>query len=421
MNPYALIVVTALLADWGLNLAADLFNLRALSPKLPEEFHGVYDAETYRRSQDYTRVRTRFGLLPRTVNLLLLLLFWFLDGFDLLDRWLSSFGRGTISTGLAFIGILALGHALLTLPFRLYSTFVIEARFGFNRTTHATFWVDLAKGLVLSVALGAPVLTVILFLFERAGPLAWVYCWIATTALVLLIQFITPAWILPLFNTFTPVEAGELRDAILSYARSVAFPLKGIFVIDGSKRSTRSNAFFTGFGKHKRIALFDTLIDSQTTPELVAVVAHEIGHYKKRHILKRLVFSIVHMGVVLALLSFFLTHDGLFAAFGMQRRPIYAGLVFFSLLYTPIELVLSFVLHASSRRDEYAADRFAAQTTGQPEMLASALKHLSVHNLSNLTPHPFYVALNHSHPSVLNRITALRSLSREDSPIGSRA
>jgi STE24 endopeptidase len=410
VNIYALVILWALIADWALNLVADLLNLRALRPELPGEFRDAYDADSYRRSQLYTRTRTWFDIIPTTFNLIVLIAFWFLGGFATLDGWLRGFGLAPMWTGLAFIGALALGHGALNLPFRLYSTFVIEERFGFNRTTWRTFWIDLVKALVLGIVVGAPVLAAILLLFERAGPLAWLYCWIATSMFSLALQFVAPTWIMPLFNTFTPLDTGELREAILTYARSVRFPLQGIFVLDGSRRSSKANAFFTGFGSRKRIALFDTLIANHGTTELVSVVAHEIGHYKKHHIVKRLALAIAHTGVLFALLQVVLSREGLFLAFGVQEPSVYAGLVFFGLLYTPVELGLSFWLQASSRRDEYQADRFAAETVGESEPLVAALKRLSLDSLSNLTPHPFYVALHYSHPPVMQRIAALRGM-----------
>jgi STE24 endopeptidase len=232
---------------------------------------------------------------------------------------------------------------------------------------------------------------------------------LGTIVFMLFVQYIAPNWIMPLFNKFTPLEDGDLRTGIEEYAASVRFPLKGIFVMDGSKRSTKSNAFFTGFGKNKRIALFDTLIEKNSVDELVAVLAHEIGHYKKKHILKSMVISILHTGVMFFLLSIFLTHQGLFDAFYMEQSSVYAGLIFFGMLYTPIELILSIFLHIFSRKNEYEADSFAARTFKKPDSLIGALKNLSVDNLSNLTPHPFYVFLNYSHPPVLQRIKAIRA------------
>ncbi len=409
MNVYAIVVLVALLAHWALELAADLLNLRALESPLPREFEGVYDAERYAKSQAYTRARTRFGILPRTFDLVVLLVFWFAGGFAALDRAVRELDLGTVPSGLLYVGALVVGHSVLHLPFRWYATFVLEERFGFNRTTVRTFFADLAKGLVLGALLGGVLLAAVLFFFERAGELAWVWAFAAVSLFTVVLQFLAPTLIFPLFNRFTPLADGETKGAILAYAQRVGFPLRDLFVVDGSRRSTKANAFFTGFGRNKRVALFDTLVARHGTGELVAVVAHEIGHFKKKHVLQGLALSIAHSGVLFFLLSLFLEEDALFAAFGVEGRPPYAGLVFFALLYTPIELVLGFFLNALSRRNEFEADRFAAETTGAPEDMAAALERLSAESLANLTPHPFYVALNYSHPPVLARIAALRA------------
>jgi STE24 endopeptidase len=408
MNVYAVIVLSTLLLDYTLNLLADFCNLRALRHELPAEFVDVYDAEAYRKSQEYTRVQTRFGILTSTCMLAVTLGFWFAGGFQWLDALVRSWHLGLLWTGLAYIGLLALGKGLLSLPFTLYDTFVIEARFGFNQTTLATFLTDLLKGLGLAVALGGPLLAGVMAFLAYAGPYAWVYCWLALTAFTLGLQWLAPTWIMPLFNTFTPLESGTLKDAILGYARTVNFAVEDVFVIDGSRRSSKSNAFFTGFGKHKRIALFDTLVTGHTVPELVAVLAHEIGHYKMKHVLRSTVLSIVHLGVMFALLSVFLNHAGLFQAFFVQQPSVYAGLVFFGMLYAPCELLLSIGMQMVSRRHEYEADRFAVDTFEEPTALAQALKKLSVHNLTNLTPHPFYVFLHYSHPPMLQRLRAIQ-------------
>jgi STE24 endopeptidase len=408
MNVYAVIVLSTLLLDYTLNLLADFCNLRALRHELPAEFVDVYDAEAYRKSQEYTRVQTRFGILTSTCMLTVTLGFWFAGGFQGLDALVRSWHMGLLWTGLAYIGLLALGKALLALPFTLYDTFVIEARFGFNQTSLATFLIDRLKGLGLAVALGGPLLAGVMAFLAYAGPYAWVYCWLALTVFTLGLQWLAPTWIMPLFNTFTPLEPGALKDAILGYARTVNFAVEDVFVLDGSKRSSKSNAFFTGFGKHKRIALFDTLVAGHTVPELVAVLAHEIGHYKMKHVLRSTVLSIVHMGVMFALLAVFLNHAGLFQAFFVQQPSVYAGLVFFGMLYAPCELLLSIGMQMVSRRHEYEADRFAVDTFEEPTALAQALKKLSVHNLANLTPHPFYVFLHYSHPPMLQRLRAIQ-------------
>ena len=285
---------------------------------------------------------------------------------------------------------------------------MIEERFGFNRTTPRTFFLDQVKGLVLALLLGGLLLAGILALFQYVGLCAWLYCWAAVITFSLAIQYIAPTWIMPLFNKFTPMESGELKEAILRYARSVNFPIKNVFVMDGSKRSSKSNAFFTGFGRNKRIALFDTLIRQQTVPEMIAVLAHEVGHYKKKHILQGTIISILYTGMIFFLLSLFLGSPDLYQTFYMRQESIYAGLIFFGLLYTPIELALSIVMQMVSRKNEYEADRFAAQTIDEPGNLIDALKKLSTTNLSNLTPHPFYVFLNYSHPPLMQRIKAIQ-------------
>lgn len=408
MNVYALVILVALLAEHALSVVADVLNLRHLRPELPPEFAGTYDAEAYRRSQEYTRARTRFALVPGTFDLALLLAFWGLGGFGWLDGAVRDLGLGELASGLVFIGALVLGRTIVHLPFRIWSTFVLEERFGFNRTTPRTFALDLAKGLLLTLVLGAPLLLAVLWLLGSAGSWAWLACWGFTSSFVVLVQLVAPTWILPLFNKFQPLPEGTLRSSLLGYAERVGFPLSDVYVVDGSRRSSKANAFFTGFGRNKRVALFDTLIERHSEDELVAVVAHEIGHFKRRHVLKGLALAIAHLGVLFGLLQVFLSHAGLFEAFGTQPS-VHAGLVFFALLYTPIELLLSVALNFVSRRNEFEADAFSAATTRAPETLVQALSRLSRDSLSNLTPHPFFVWLHHSHPPVLERIRALRA------------
>jgi STE24 endopeptidase len=407
MNIYQIIILATLLGKYFIDLISQWLNLKALRPELPEEFAGFYDAERYRKSQEYTRTRTRFHIIQSTCSLIVLLLFWFLGGFNTLDNIVRSWGLNRLLTGLCYIGLLALLSSILSIPFQLYSTFVIEERFGFNKTTLATFITDRLKGLALAVVLGGAVLAVILWLFDAAGPLAWLYCWIAVTVFSLLMQFIAPVWILPLFNKYTPLPDGELKSAIGEYAKSVHFGFRDIFVMDGSKRSSKANAFFTGFGKNKRIALFDTLIAEQSVPEIVAVLAHEVGHYKLKHIIVGTLITILHTGFLFFLLSFFIRSQGLVSAFYMEHVSVYAGVVFFGLLYEPVSFLLSIFLNMVSRHNEYSADRYSIRTTQQPEHLVTALKKLSVNNLATLTAHPLYVLLNYSHPPLLQRIKAI--------------
>jgi STE24 endopeptidase len=410
MNIYAMIIFATLLTTYALDLLGEMLNLKSLRRELPPEFEGVYDREKYGKSQEYTRVRTKFGLVASTFNLALIIVFWFSGGFNYLDQIVRGWLLGNIGSGLVYIGFLLLFRVILTLPFNIYSTFVIEERFGFNKTTVRTFVFDMIKGLILGVIIGGGVLAGVLAFFEYAGGSAWWYCWIAVTLFTLFMQFIAPTWIMPLFNKFTPLADGDLRRAILSYAQSVRFPLENVFVMDGSKRSAKSNAFFTGFGKHKRIALFDTLIENHTVKELVAVLAHEIGHYKKKHILQNMVISILHLGAMFYLLSVFLSREGLFQAFYMENASIYAGMIFFGMLFSPVEEILGIFMQMFSRKHEFEADRFAVETTHDPESMIGALKKLSVDNLSNLTPHPLFVFLNYSHPPMLERIQAIRSI-----------
>jgi STE24 endopeptidase len=409
MNIFAVVILAALLLEYLLDLVSNLLNLKALKLEPPAALKDIYTPDAYRRSQEYTRENTRFGLVTGAFTLALLLAFWFIGGFNWLDQAVRSWGMGSIINGLLYTGILLLAYNLVMLPFSIYATFVIEQHYGFNRTTPRTFITDRLKALLLAAILGAPLLACILALFELAGVYAWLYCWAAMTIYLLVIEFIAPNWIMPLFNKFIPLEEGELRSAIISYSESVKFPISNVYVIDGSKRSSKSNAFFTGFGRNKRIALFDTLIAQHTVPELVAVLAHEIGHYKKKHIYWGLIANFLHFGILLFLLSLFINSPGLYQAFYMQQSSIYTGLIFFGLLYTPIELVLSVLMNMLSRKYEYDADRFAAVTVPDAARMIDSLKKLSRDNLSNLTPHPFYVFLHYTHPPLLQRTGAIQT------------
>jgi STE24 endopeptidase len=408
VNGYFIVALCGLLAVEAIDWSARLLNLRALEPEVPAEFADVYDAAAYRRSQDYTRVNTRFSLVESMFDLAVLLAFWLAGGFGWLDGLIRDWGLHPIWSGLLFFVILVVAKGVLSLPFNAYAVFVIEERFGFNRTNRATFILDLLKGLVVGAAIGLPLMAGFLALFTYAGRFAWIYAWAAVVAFSFLMQIIAPAVIMPLFNKFTPVGDGELKEAILGYAKKVDFPLTGVFSIDASRRSSKGNAFFTGFGKRKRIALFDTLIERSPVEELVAVLAHEVGHYKKRHVLIGTIAAAAETGLFLGLFSVFLHQQGLFAAFGVDTPGIWTGVVFVSVLLQPVELVLSVGRAALSRQHERQADRFAARTTGRGDLLASGLKRLSKDNLSNLTPHPFYVFLEYSHPPTLERVRALR-------------
>lgn len=413
MNIFGAVVFFTLVITFLVKLVSELLNLKSAAAGLPDEFIGVYDEDAYRKSRDYLRVSTIFSLFGSAFDLSVLLLFWFFGGFNLLDIFIRGYGFNPIATGVLYIGTLLLMQSCIDLPFSIYKTFVIEEKFGFNKTTPKVFVADIIKSLCLALLIGTPLLGTILWFFEKTGPMAWLWAWGGITAVSLLLQYVAPTWIMPLFNKFVPLEEGELKSAIMQYASKVCFPLTGIFVLDGSKRSSRANAFFTGFGKRKRIALFDTLIESHPLPELVAVLAHEIGHFKKKHIIINMILSLSNLGVLFYLLSLFMNNRLLFDAFYMTDISVYGSLIFFSLLYSPVEWILSIVIQALSRKHEFEADFFAVTTYEEGVTLADALKKLSRNNLSNLTPHPLYVFLNYSHPPVMQRILRIREIASD--------
>ena len=410
MNIYLLIILSALIGEFLLRTLVRVLNLKALDPGLPNEFQGYYDEEKYARSQEYTRVNTRFAFFTTSFDLIVILVFILFGGFNFVDQIIRGFGLSTLPSGLAFFGILFFASDLISTPFSLYQNFVIEEDFGFNKMTLKTFILDKLKGYLLTLALGGVFLTAILFFFEKTGEYGWLYAWGIIGLFMILIQPLFTLVIAPMFNKFTPLEKGELRTAIENYAQKVGFPLSRIDVMDGSKRSAKSNAYFSGFGKQKRIALFDTLLEKHSNDEMVAILAHEVGHYKKHHIKVGILISILHTGLLFWLLSIFIDNSGLFEAFQMREISVYGGLTFFMILYSPVELVLSVIMNAVSRRNEFQADAYSARTTEKSEHLISGLKNLSVSNLGNLTPHSLSVLLDHSHPPVLERITALKKI-----------
>lgn len=408
MNIYLVVILLILLGEYFLDLVVEILNVRSVNTRLPQEFQGYYDEDKYRQSQRYLKENTYFGMINKTVFTVIVLAFILTGGFNYVDKFARSFDFGYILTGLIFTGVLVLGTQILNVPFSIYHTFVIEEKYGFNRMTVKTFILDMLKSGALTMVIGGIVFSSILWFFEKTGGLAWVYCWAAVTLFQLFLIFIAPVVIMPLFNKFIPLEEGELKEAIETYAASENFKMKGLFKMDGSRRSNKSNAFFTGFGKYRRIVLFDTLIAKHTVGELVSVLAHEMGHYKKNHILKNIIAAIFTGGVMFFILSLFINNPGLFSAFRMEQVSIYAGLLFFGFLYSPINMFFSIAGSALSRKHEYQADEYAVTTYRNPTEMISALKKLSVDNLSNLTPHPLKVFLEYSHPPVLNRIQAIR-------------
>lgn len=410
MTFYLILILAILIFQYLFDLISDLINMKNLKKELPDEFQTVFDAEKYSQSQKYTLENTKFSLFQSSIILIILILFIILGGFNWVDQLARSFNQTPLITGLIFAGILMVGSLIVSTPFDIYQTFHLEAKYGFNKTTAKIFILDFIKSLILTALIGGAILLGILWFFQAAGALAWFYSWIAMLVFMGFMQFISPILIMPLFNKFTPLQEGELKEAVNHYAQKENFKIKGIFTMDGSKRSTKLNAFFTGFGKSKRIVFFDTLIEKISPREIISVLAHEMGHFKHRHLLKGLLISIITSGLMFFLLSFFINNPVVFEAFNMQSISIYASLAFFAFLYSPVNTLLGIFTNILSRKHEYQADRYAVTSTGDYVSLPEALKKLSVLNLSNLNPHPFYVFVHYSHPPVLERIRAIKKI-----------
>jgi STE24 endopeptidase len=414
MNIYLVLILAFLIGNYLLDLLVRVLTRHSLSPDVPDEFRDLMDEEKHRRSQAYLRTYLRFGDWRITIELAATLAFILLGGFCVVDWFVRGFGFGMIFTGLIFLGVCALLNTLFHLPFAIYKTFVIERKYGFNKTTPRTFVLDFVKGILLTAAIDGVIFAAILWFFQTVGPLAWLYAWGAVMVILLIVQFVAPVLIMPLFNKYAPLPEGELKTALETYIHAQHFKMRGLFTMDGSRRSTHSNAFFTGIGRFRRIVLFDTLIDKHTVPELLTVVAHEMGHYKKHHVRYNIAMTIAIYGLIFSLLPLFLYNADLAAAFQMERVLPYAGLVFFGFLFTPISVFMWIFASVVSRRFEYQADAYAVTTTGQPESMIMALKKLNVDNYGHLTPHPFVVFVCYSHPPVLERIRAIRRLTRHD-------
>lgn len=401
------IIIAFVLLDFIMEQTLSVLNRKMLSPVIPEKLKGIYDDEKYAKQQDYTRVNSRFSDYTRMFTLLLELAMLLLGGFAWVDEWVRSFAQNEILVSLSFFAVLYIGNEVLTLPFSVYDTFVIEQKFGFNKTTPKTFVLDIFKSMALSLVLMGIILTFILWLYQQLGENFWLATWGALSLFSLVMLLFYSEWIVPLFNKQKPLEEGELRAAIESFCQKAGFGLKNIYVMDGSKRSTKANAYFTGFGQKKRVVLFDTLIEQLTTEEVVAVLAHEVGHYKKKHVVWSLFISFVQSFVMLYLLSLFLKYPVSAEILGVAKPSFHIGVVVFGLLYQPVSMLLGLVMHQFSRRNEYQADAFAARY-GLGEALIGGLKKISVHALSNLNPHPAYVFVHYSHPTLLQRISQIQ-------------
>jgi STE24 endopeptidase len=416
MNSYTLIILFVIIVVYFVETTADLLNVKNISNNIPPEFDGYFDREKYAKAQEYLKATTKFSIISSTFFLTAQIIFIVSRGFNYVNTIAISFGFGNVLTGLVFFGIIFFASEILKIPFSAYSVFVIEEKFGFNRTNVKTFISDLLKSWIIASVIGAIIFATVLWLFTNVRRYAWLYAFTSIVIFELFITFIAPVAIMPLFNKYTPLEDGELKNSVEEYAKKENFKMKGLFKMNGSKRSTKSNAFFTGFGKFRRIVLFDTLTQKHTVDELTSILAHEMGHFKLGHIVKHIFFSFILSGIMLFVFSLLVDKAWFYDAFFMRTQPVYAGIIFFSLLYTPVSLVISTISNYFSRKYEYEADFYAVTTYRKPQAMINALKKLSVDNMSNLYPHKFKVFLEYSHPPILERIKAInRSVSPEKS------
>jgi len=401
------IIIAIIVIDFIIDKVLDAINAKHYNDPIPEVLNDVYDAEEYKKSQAYKTVNYKFGLITSLFSFVLTLDFLLLDGFEYVDNFARRYSDNPILIALIFFGIIMIASDIITTPFGYYKTFVIEEKFGFNKTTKKTFILDKLKGLLMTVLLGGGIIALIVWFYQVTGNQFWLYAWGIVTAFTVFMNMFYSKLIVPLFNKQTPLEEGELRTKISAYAASVGFNLEKIFIIDGSKRSTKANAYFSGFGSEKRVTLYDTLINDLDDEEIVAVLAHEVGHYKKKHIIFNLVTSILLTGLTLFILSIFISNPLLSNAIGVETPSFHVGLIAFGLLYSPISEVTGLIMNYVSRVFEYQADDYA-KATYKAEPLITSLKKLSKNSLSNLTPHKAYVFMHYSHPTLLERVNNLK-------------
>lgn len=384
----------------------DYLNSKNFNNKIPEIISDVYDSEKYLKSQEYKKTQYRFSKYSKIFSLLIILSFFYFDGFIIVDSFSRNLFKSEILISLTFFGTIFFGNELLSLPFSIFFTFFIEEKFGFNKTSIQTYISDKLKSWILTILFGGGVLSFIIFQEQLIGENFWIVAWIFITGITIVINGFYAQIIVPLFNKQKKLENGELRSEIEKYSCKVGFDLSNIFIIDGSKRSSKANAYFSGFGKQKRVTLFDTLIEKLNKKQIVAVIANEIGHYKKNHIIFNLFFSIIQTGIMLYILSLFIYMPIFSNALGIENHSFHIGLVTFSILFTPISEISSLIFNLFSRKFEYEADEFAKKTFNG-EYLIEALKILSKDSLSNLTPHPKYVWWHYSHPTLFQRVIRL--------------
>ena len=401
------LLISIILFNFIKDYFLDYLNSKFFDKKIPENLSDIYDKEKYQKSQDYKKTLYKFGKISKAYSLTILLLFFFLDGFLLVDNFARSLFESELLISLSFFGIIFFGNDILNLPFSLYSIFIIEEKFGFNKTTFKIYFFDKIKYWFITILFGGGILSFIIFQFETVGKDFWIVAWVFITTISILINGFYAQIIVPLFNKQTKLEEGNLKNDIEKYSKKVGFDLSNIFVIDGSKRSTKANAYFSGFGKQKRVTLYDTLLNKLNDNQIIAVIAHEIGHYKKNHIIFNLIFSTIQTGLMLYILSLLIYMPIFSEALGIQSHSFHIGLITFSILYTPISEIFSLIFNVFSRKFEYQADHYAKETFNSKHLI-EALKVLSKDSLSNLTPHPKYVWWHYSHPTLAQRIKHLQ-------------
>ena len=406
-NTLLLVIISFVVLEFIFGKVLDFLNSKSWSNPLPKLVQGLYDKEKYNKAKNYAKDNGDIALLSSLISLVVILAILVFKGFGSLDSWINGLTANNILQSLLFFGILSLGSFILNLPFSLYKTFVIEEKYGFNQTTLKTYILDFFKSLMLSILIGGAILSALTWVYYQLPNSFWWIAWIIMTMVSLFFATFYTTLILPLFNKLEPLEDGSLRKSIESYASKVDFPLTNIFVIDGSKRSSKANAFFSGLGKKKAIVLYDTLMKDNTEEELTAILAHEVGHYKKNHIKQGMILGVIQTGVLFFLFGLLSSSSMLGEALGASSNSFHIALIGFSMLYSPISLMIGIGMNLLSRKNEFEADNFAKETyNGEP--LQTALKNLSVNHLSNLTPHPSYVFVHYSHPPLIERLEALQ-------------
>ena len=402
------LIIGILVFNYIFSRIMEFLNARKYGDPVPSGLEDVYEKDEYERSMKYKKVNYRFAILTGAFSFIIIMFMFFLDGFAFADQLARNISSSPIVVALLFFGGLMLASDLINIPFSIYDTFVIEEKFGFNKTTVKTFILDKLKGWILGALIGGGILALIIWFYQLTGKNFWIYAWILVSVFSVFMNMFYSTLIVPLFNKQTPLEEGELRDAINEVSVKVGFKLNNIFVIDGSKRSAKANAYFAGLGAKKRVVLYDTLIEDLETDEIVGVLAHEIGHYKKKHTISGMILSIVQTGVILFILSLFVGSPVLSQALGTEIPSFHIGLIAFGILYSPISMILGIGMNMMSRKNEYQADRFAADNFDGTSLI-NALKKLSGKNLSNLTPNSIYVFFNYSHPTLFQRMQALKN------------